>query len=473
MDALHAILDAVDSFVWGPFLIVLIVGTGLFISVRLKFLQLRKLRTSVRIIAGEFDRHDDRGEITHFEALATALSATVGVGNIAGVGTAIASGGPGAIFWLWVTGAVGMATKCAECTLAVKFRDHHADGSVSGGPMYTIRNGLGEKWRPLAALFALFTAIAAFGIGNMVQSNSTADAAASFATSYFGVVDADALLGVKAAVGLALAALAGITLIGGIKRIGAVTSRLSPFMCVLYVAGGLAVLVLNAPRVPHAFALIFEHAFTPAAAAGGFAGAAVMQAIRFGVARGTFSNEAGLGSAPMAHAAARTEEPAREGLVALMEPFIDTLCVCSITALAILSTDAWLETDLAGKGLSGASLSAAAFREGLPLAVGGVNLGELLVTVGIMLFASSTVISWYYYGDRAILYLLGPKAIRPYQVVYVALIFVGAVVKLEAVWTFSDIANALMALPNLLSLVLLSGVVAAEFRGYFERHPDQ
>ncbi|MCA9770870.1 MAG: sodium:alanine symporter family protein, partial [Myxococcales bacterium] len=327
MEPIHALLNAVDGIVWGPLTIVLLVGTGLYLTARVRFLQFTKFRLATRIVSGEFDNPDDTGEITHFQALAAALSATIGTGNIAGVATAIASGGPGAVFWMWVTALVGMVTKYAECTLSLKYREVNSEGAVSGGPMYTIQNGMGPRWKWMGTLFAVFAAIAAFGIGNMVQSNSVADAAAGFAANSVGVRDERVLFGIKVFMGLALSTVTGLVIIGGIRRIAQVAARLVPAMCVFYVVGGLAVVILHLDALPEAVALIFRGAFTPTAAAGGFAGAMVMQTIRYGVARGVFSNEAGLGSAPMAHAAAKTEEPVREGLVAMMGPFIDTIVV--------------------------------------------------------------------------------------------------------------------------------------------------
>ncbi len=445
-------LERIDSWAWGPWMIVLLVGTGLYLTIRLRTIQARLFGHSARAIRGDFDGPEDKGEISHFQTLAAVLSATIGTGNIAGVATAIAAGGPGALFWMWVTAAVGMATKYAESLLSHRYRVFRGDGSAAGGPMYVLEHGLGLKW--LGVAFAVFAGVASFGIGNMVQANSVADALnAAFSAPRW-------------ATGAVMAALAGVVIIGGIKRIAAVAATLVPIMCVAYVAAGLAVLAAFAAQIPAAIALVVEAAFTPTAAAGGFAGAAVAQTIRFGVARGVFSNEAGLGSAPMGHAAARTNEHVREGVVAMMGPFIDTIVVCSITGLAIVLTGAWQWTGANGAQLSGARLTSTAFSSVL-----GVY-GELAVSLGLALFAFSTTISWSYYGDRSFQYLLGDVAVVPYRIVYILLIPIGAVAQLKLVWSLSDIANAFMAVPNLVALVALSSLVIAETRDYERRRSE-
>lgn len=441
------LLSTVCGFVWGPVTIILLVGTGVLVALITKAIQLRKFAYAWKLISGKFDNPDDEGEITHFQALSAALSATIGTGNIAGVGTAIALGGPGAVFWMWVTAVFGMGLKYAECLLALKFRTIHDDGTVGAGPMYYLEKGLGQKW--LGILFAVFAAIASFGIGNMVQANSVAEPV----LQTFGVP--------KLVTGLIIGGLVFTVIVGGIKRIGQVASRLVPFMAVFYVGGALWVIVVNFEMIPSAFAMIFSDAFTGSAATGGFAGAALAQAIRFGVARGVFSNEAGLGSAPIAHGAAQTKEPVREGLVAMLGPFIDTIVICTMTAMVILTTNAFTLIGTDGNALTGAVLTAKAFNMGLP------GPGDYIVSIGIIFFAFSTAISWSYYGDRCVDYLFGDKMVLPYRVIYCMLLPVGAAVELTTVWTISDIFNALMAWPNLIGLIFLSPVVIKTTKEYF------
>lgn len=443
---LSHIMSSVNAFVWGPVMLTLLVGTGVFLSLRLGFLQFFQLPRALKLV---FSRQPDAahaGDISPFQALTTALAATIGTGNIAGVATAIFLGGPGAIFWMWVCAVFGMATKYAEAVLAVRYRHLLPDGTMQGGPMRYIADGLGWKW--LGWLFALFGALAAFGIGSMVQSNSVA-------------VALERTWGVSpVATGIALALLTGIVIIGGIRRIGKVTEKLVPLMGVCYVVGALLILLLNAEKVPGAFALIFAHAFAPASAAGGFAGAAVASAVRFGVARGIFSNEAGLGSAPIAHAAARTSSPVRQGLVAMTGVFFDTIIVCTMTALVILATGAW------ASGETSSALTYLAFQGGLP------GPGGLIVTIGLAVFAYSTMIGWAYYGEECIEYLLGMKARTPYRYVFCLVVAVGAFQKVGFVWDFSDTMNGAMAIPNLIGLLGLSGVVAKVTREALSR-PDE
>jgi AGCS family alanine or glycine:cation symporter len=438
---MDAILKSIDGIMWGPATIILLVGTGVLMTVLLAAIQLRRFGYAWNLISGKFDNPQDEGEITHFQALSAALSATIGTGNIAGVGTAIALGGPGAVFWMWVTAVFGMALKYGECLLSLKFRTIHEDGTVSAGPMYYLERGLGQKW--LGVLFALFAAIASFGIGNMVQANSVAEPV----QTYFGVP--------KIVSGLVIGALVFAVIVGGIRRIGHVASRLVPFMSIFYITGALIVIFKNIGGVPAALNLIFHDAFTGSSAAGGFAGAALAQTIRMGVARGVFSNESGLGSAPIAHGAARTKEPVREGLVAMLGPFIDTIVICTMTALVIVLTGAYQG------GLTGADLTAQAFNLGLPVQ------GGYIVAVGIIFFALSTAISWSYYGDRSVEYLFGPRLVTPYRILYCLLVPVGAAVHLELVWTISDVFNAMMAWPNLIGLLCLSGVIIRTTREYF------
>jgi AGCS family alanine or glycine:cation symporter len=444
---LTALLQAADKWVWGPPLLVLLVGTGIYLTLLLRGLQLRMLRRALylALIVRREPGHQ-AGDISHFQALMTALAATVGTGNIAGVATAIAAGGPGALFWMWVTGIFGMATKYAEALLAVRYREKDAFGTMSGGPMYYLRKGLGIPW--LGALFAVFASVAAFGIGNMVQSNSVADAAA-------------ATLGVPAAwTGVLMAVATAAVILGGIRSIGRATSILVPVMIVFYMVAGLAILWIFADRILPSFALILSSAFTPTAASGGFLGATLMLTIRMGVARGVFSNESGLGSSPIAAAAAQTRYPVAQAMVSMTQTFIDTIVVCTLTGLVIVATGVW------NSGETGAALTTAAFSRGLP-----GNEGGIVVAVGLILFAYSTLLGWSYYGEKSVEYLLGERAILWYRVVFCLLVVVGAVAKLELVWTFADVMNGLMALPNLIGLLGLAGIVAAETRAYFAEKP--
>jgi AGCS family alanine or glycine:cation symporter len=443
VETLSEFVSWLNGIVWGPVMLVLILGTGLFLSVGLRFMPLRHLGYGFRQLwIGR--KPEGEGDITPFNALMTSLSATIGTGNIAGVGTAIAIGGPGAVFWMWCTALVGMATKYAEAVLAVNYREVDEEGRHVGGPMYYIKNGLGAHWKWLGTAFAVFGAIAGFGIGNMVQANSVADAM-------------NANLGAsKLVVGLVMAAVVFAVLIGGIKRIAQVAGKLVPLMAVAYITGGLIVILANLTEVPAALGLIISEAFTPTAATGGFAGAGVMLAVQMGVARGIFSNEAGLGSAPIAHAAAETDDPVRQGTVAMLGTFIDTIIVCTITALVIVMTGMW------SSGESGAALSSAAFGVGLP------GFGQWVVTFGLVIFAFTTVMGWSVYGERCVEYLFGVKAIMPFRILWVLAIPLGATVKLGFVWLLADTLNALMAVPNLVALLLLSPVVFRLTRDYFD-----
>jgi AGCS family alanine or glycine:cation symporter len=442
---LLSILEVINSWVWGPPLLVLLVGTGVYLTVSLRGLQLRMLGHALYLaLIKRREDGDQPGDISHFQALMTALAATVGTGNIAGVATAIAAGGPGALFWMWVTGVFGMATKYAEAVLAVRYREKDANGTMSGGPMYYLSRGLGQPW--LGTLFAIFASIAAFGIGNMVQSNSVADAAAAT----FGVP--------RFATGLVMTVATAAVILGGIRNISRVASALVPSMILFYVGAALIILVGHAGEILPALQLVIARAFTPTAATGGFLGATVMMSVRMGVARGVFSNESGLGSAPIAAAAARTRHPVAQAMVSMTQTFIDTIIVCTITGLVILTTGAW-ET-----GATGAELTTIAFSRGLP-----GNDGGIVVAVSLILFAYSTLLGWSYYGEKCIEYLLGEAAIRWYRLVFCLLIFAGAMAKLDLVWTFSDVMNGLMAIPNLIGLIGLSGIVTAETRNYFAR----
>jgi AGCS family alanine or glycine:cation symporter len=437
---------ALSGLLWGnPLTLLVLLGTGLYLTIRMGLVQIRGFRHSVHLIAGKYSSHRDQGEVSHFQALSTALSATVGTGNIAGVATAISLGGPGALFWMWVTAVFGMATKFTECTLSLKFREVAPDGSIAGGPMYTLLHG--ARMRRTAAAFASFALIASFGIGNMVQANSVMDGLGYIAPD----LHASSWL-----IGVILAILVGLVILGGVRRIAMVASTLVPFMAILYIAAALLVLLNHLGDIPAAFALIFNHALNPWAVGG----AAVGEAIRWGVARGLFSNEAGLGSSPMAHAAARTGEPVREGLVAMMEPFIDTLVICTMTGLVIVVTGAWQESS---ESMMGAALTAHAFSSSLG------DAGAWVVGIGLTLFAFSTIIAWSYYGDRSAYFLFGERAVLPYRVCYTLLVVIGAAVPLQLVWNIADITNILMALPNLLGLILLAGLVKKLKDDYFSR----
>jgi alanine or glycine:cation symporter, AGCS family len=452
MDAVQTFLEWASGIIWGPFLLIpLLLLTGLYLTVVLRALQFRTLGHALWLALVKRKEAGAEGDISHYQALTTALAATIGTGNIAGVATAIAAGGPGALFWMWVTGLVGMATKYAEAFLGVRFRRVDARGNQSGGPMFYLTYGVGGGFgKFLGVFFAIATAIAAFGIGNMVQSNSVADAL----DSEFGVA--------PLVTGLVLTVFAAVVIFGGIKAIGRVTALLVPFMAILYMLGATVVLAINIDQLPSALALVFTDAFTGTAAAGGFAGAGVAAAIRFGVARGIFSNESGLGTGGIAAAAAQTSNPVRQALVSMTQTFIDTIVVCSFTGLAIVSTGMWTETDAAGNALTGASLTTAAFSAGLPGQWGGY-----IVALGLALFAFSTLLGWGYFGERAMDLLIGVKAITPYRILFVIAIFFGAIQELELVWTFADVMNGLMALPNLIGLLILSGLIVRETRAFF------
>lgn len=437
MDSLHAWIASLNSFVWGPAMLVLILGTGFFLQVRLGAMPIRRIGDGFRLVwRGRMGDADAHGEVTPFAALMTALAATVGVGNIAGVATAIALGGPGAVFWMWVTALVGMATKYAEVVLAVHFRERDERGHWVGGPMYAIKNGLGKRWAWLGAAFALFGGLAAFGIGNMVQANTIAAALGNS----FGIS--------PAVVATVLLVLTAAVILGGIRRIAAVANRLVPFMIVAYMVGAILVLIVHAAEVPAAFVLIIDSAFTPTAATGGFAGVAVMAGIRFGVARGIFSNEAGLGTAGIAQAAGLSSSPVRSGMVGMMGTFIDTIIVCSMTALAIVASGVWTT------GETGAVLTQLAFDSALP------GVGGQVVAVAVTVFALTTIFGWAYYGERCWQFLLGVRAIVPYRVLWSLAAFVGAITQLDLAWQMADTLNALMAVPNLISLLALSPVIA-------------
>lgn len=450
MQSVQDTLDTLHKIIWGEYLLIpLLALVGVYLTIGLHALPWRKLPLAMRILwQGRTQTPHIPGDISPFQALMTALSATVGTGNIAGVSTAIYFGGPGAIFWMWVIALFGMATKYAEAVLAVSYRETDALGNPVGGPMYYIRNGLGDNWRWMATAFAFFAMFAAFGIGNMVQSNSVADEI----NTTFNVP--------TWLTGALLAILAAMVIIGGVKRIARVATGLVPFMALAYILAAIIIVLLNIEQLPGVMALIFNSAFAGSAASGGFAGATIWMAIRWGFARGIFSNEAGLGSAPIAHAAAQTNDPVKQGLVAMLGTFIDTLIICSLTAFVILLTGAW------ESGLKGAPMSSLAFESGLS---GLYDYGGYVVSIGLILFAFTTILGWSYYGERCASYLFGTGIIRYYRMLWIIAIFTGAIVKLDLVWTMADVLNGLMALPNLIALLLLSPIVFSKTRHYFNK----
>lgn len=444
MESLIPILKDIDSFLWGVPLITLLVGTGILLTVRLSLIQVLHLPRALSLILHAKNR--GAGDISSFKALCVALAATIGTGNIVGVATAVKVGGPGAIFWMWMAAFFGMATKYAEGLLAVKYRTTDARGEIAGGPMYYIRRGMGERYRPLAGFFAAATVLVAFfGIGTFPQVNAIVDSVElSFGIPRIGT---DLLLTLL---------IAAIT-IGGLRSIAEVAARIIPFMAVLYVVISAGVIFVHAGEVPAALALILDSAFTGAAAAGGFTGATVMMAMQNGIARGVFSNESGLGSAPIAAAAAKTKEPAEQGLISMTGTFIDTIIICSMTGLVLVLTGAW-QGEAAGAAMTGAAFT------GVYGAVGGA-----LLTVSLALFAFTTILGWNYYGERAVIYLAGTRGVLPYRIVFILLIACGAFLKLEAIWILADIVNGLMAIPNLIALLALTSVVVAETKDYLQK----
>ena len=446
MESINALVNDLNALVWGPPMLVLILGCGLFLMLRLKFMPLTKIGSGFILMWRGRKRGDaESGEISPFQALMTCLAATVGTGNIAGVATAIFLGGPGALFWMWCTALVGMATKYCEVVLAVHYREKDDRGDHVGGPMYAIKNGLGKKWLWLGTAFAIFGGFAGFGIGNMVQVNSMAHALqTTFDIPLW-------LTGVTSMV------LVGMVILGGIKRIGKVAATLVPFMCVGYICASIVVLYVHASAIPAAFELIFTHAFSPVAATGGFAGAAVMAAIRFGVASGIFSNEAGLGTAGIAQAAGTTDSPVRSGLIGMLGTFIDTLIICTLTGLAIICSGVWTS------GASGAALSAAAFESAMP------GYGGAILSIALVVFAFTTVLGWSFYGEKCWEFMFGTKAILPFRIIWVLAVPFGAIAQLDFAWLLADTLNGLMAIPNLLSLLLLSPVVVRLTKEHFAR----
>ena len=437
------VLNQIDSFVWGPPLLILLVGTGILLTYRLRLLQIFQLKKALSLIFSAENKGS--GDIDSFKALCTALAATVGTGNIVGVATAIKAGGPGAIFWMWIAAFFGMATKYAEGCLAVKYREVDSNGEISGGPMYYIKNGLGEKWKPLAFLFSFCGVLVAyFGIGTFAQVNSIID----ISNITFGV--SPYIVG-----GIVTALVAAITL-GGLQSIAKTAEKIVPTMAVVYFIVTVTILVLSWDKIPAAIMMVLESAFTPTAAMGGFLGASVIVAMRNGIARGVFSNESGLGSAPIVAAAAKTKWPAEQGLISMTGTFIDTIIICTLTGLTIIVSGEWMGN------LNGAALTNAAFGSVFP------TIGSYLLCICLALFAFTTILGWNYYGERCIIYLAGVKAVLPYRIVFILLIASAAFLKLEVIWVLADIVNGLMAIPNLIALIGLSGVVVAETKRYNE-----
>lgn len=435
------LVDTVNSFVWGPVMLILLLGTGVFLTIGLKGMTITRIPYAFKqLFKGR--KGDGEGEISPFNALMTALSSTVGTGNIAGVATAIGIGGPGALFWMWCTALVGLATKYSEAVLAVNFRETDEQGKKVGGPMYYIKNGLGQHWMPLGIMFSIFGSLAGFGLANTVQSNTVSQVLMSnynISTVVSGIV---------------MSTLVAVVLLGGIKRIAEVAGKLVPLMTVIYIVSTLFILLVHFSEIPAAFALIVDSAFNGTAATGGFAGSTLILALRMGVARGIFSNESGLGSAPIAHAAAETNSPVRQGSIAMLGTFIDTLVICTMTGLVLVVTDVW------STGLEGAAMTLSAFESALPF-------GENILSMCIVLFAFTTMLGWSYYGERCAEFLVGPKIIIPYRVIWVVGIFLGTQMSLGVVWKMSDALNGLMAIPNLIALILLSPVVFGLTKAYF------
>jgi len=436
-------IQTINSWAWGPIMLVLLLGTGLFLTLGMRFFTVRRIPSAFALLF-KGRKGQGAGEISPFSALMTSLSATIGTGNIAGVATALVLGGPGALFWMWITALLGLATKYSEAVLAVHFRERDANGNYSGGPMYYIKNGLHKRWHWLGFLFAVFGSLAGFGIANTVQSNSVSQV-------LLKSFDIPPL-----ATGLVLMTLVGAVILGGIKRIANVASWLVPAMAVSYILMGLAVVALNMGAVPGAVVYIVDSAMNGSAAAGGFAGATMWAALRFGVARGIFSNEAGLGSAPIAHAAAQTDSPVQQGQVAMLGTFIDTLVVCTITGLVIVIMD------VLPSGETGANLTALAYAKALPG-------GDTLVAIGLCVFAFTTMIGWSYYGERCVVYLFGVKVVLPFRILWVIAVPLGSVGDLETVWLLADTLNAFMAIPNLVALLLLGPLVFILTRDYVQK----
>ncbi len=465
------IVNVVNGFAWGPWMLILLVGTGVYLSIRSGFIQFSKFGYAMKNTLGKALKREKagKGEVTPFQAMCTALAATVGTGNIAGVTGAIVIGGPGAVFWMWLSALFGMVTKYAEVVLAVKYRERNDKGDWVGGPMYYIKNGLGKNWEWLGAVFCIFGALAAFGIGNMTQVNTIASSINGAINSFGGNTGANSLLLFgqtvpvsSVVIGVIVAAIVALVLLGGIKRIGSVTELLVPVMALIYIVGSLIVVIANGSYIGEAFALIFQGAFTPRGVLGGAVGATILTTIQKGVGRGVFSNEAGLGSAPMAHAASSETNPVKQGMFGIFEVFMDTIVICTLTSLVLLTSAArgGITPDWGVGG--GTELIAAAFGTVL-----GGKTGSLIVAVGISLFALSTILSWSLYGTRCCEFLLGTKATRVYQIIFIVVVVIGATLEMNLVWNIADTLNGLMAIPNLIALISLSGVVIGLTKEHF------
>lgn len=460
MDWLVNLNSTVNGFVWGVPMMVLIVGTGIYFTIRTGFLQFRKFGYIMRNTIGKcFHKTEAKaGAVTPAQALTTALAATVGTGNIAGVAGAIAVGGPGAVFWMWISALFGMVTKFSEVTLSIRFRERNKKGDWVGGPMYYIKNGLGKHWKWLAVLFSIFGMIAAFGIGNMTQVNTIATSIGSIFSSYNPNISTHSLKTIYLIVGIIVASFAALVLLGGLKRIGSVTEKLVPVMALIYIVATLCVIISHASHIGEVLSAIFRSAFSPTALGGGMTGVAVSLAMKKGVGRGVFSNEAGLGSAPIAHAAADTDSPVKQGMFGVFEVFADTIIMCTLTALTILMSGCSIPWGQE----AGAELTIRAFGE----AFNG-HVAALIVAIGIAMFASSTILSWGLYGTRCAEFLFGSRIIKPYQILFVIFVVIGATMKLELAWGIADTLNGLMAIPNLIALLALSPVVIKLTRDYF------
>ncbi len=467
MKTIIEINSAVNGFVWGPIMLALLVGTGIYLSVCVGFIQFSKIGYWWKNTIGRIFKKTEagEGEITPLQAVSTALASTVGTGNIAGVTGAIILGGPGAVFWMWISALFGMVTKFSEVTLAVKYRERNSKGDWCGGPMYYIKNGLGPRWRWLAVVFSTFGAIAAFGIGNISQVHSIASSVQSVAVAFHeDAVNFNTIICLIT--GVAVAVFVALVLIGGVKRIGQVTEKLVPFMAVVYIVCALIVVFANADAVPGVFASIFQGAFNPTAAVGGVVGISVKTAMTKGVGRGVFSNEAGLGSAPIAHAATSEKNPVRQGLYGIFEVFMDTIVICTLTSLVVLCSGA-ATGNYGNDDLAGVPTAVAGFAS-----VFGDKLGSVILAVGLLLFATSTILGWALYGTRCAEFLFGSKIIRPYQVLFCLVVVAGSVANLKLVWDISDTLNGLMAIPNLIGILLLSPVVVKLTREHFAAVKD-
>jgi AGCS family alanine or glycine:cation symporter len=478
-----------------PIMVIALVGAGVYVTIKLGFPQIRYLKHGIEVTKGVYDNPNDEGDLNHFKALTTALSATVGIGNIAGVATAIYYGGPGAVFWMWITAFFGTTLKFAECTLSLKYREMDALGNTAGGPMYTIENGLGKNWRWMAVAFASFAVICSFATGNAIQSFTVSDQLYSEATSIIGnahpiiikheIWDGFQLSYFQFFIGILLAIIVAAVIIGGISRIGSFTGFLAPFMALIYVTAAATIILYNIDKISNSFSLIIQMAFNPPATVAGTSGGILMTML-WGIKRGLYSNEAGQGSAAIAHSTAKTKYPVREGAVAMLGPYIDTLIICTMTALVIISTDTWMHTEFyvkisansiqevqraleagsfQGRELLNSSLlTSLAFKNGLSFLF---NSGDKIVTFSVLLFAISTAIAWSFYGNRSAVYLFGEKAIKPYLYIYVLFVFIGAIAELETVWAFGDACLGMMTFPNLISIVLLIGTTKLITKEYF------